>query len=315
MSAAVYLLTGEPFLADEALAKLRDEVGSDPLSDVTFDSGVEVAELIGALQTPSLLGGRRLVVVTGAESLLKEQADAIGTYVEAPSESAVLALVASGKTKVDAVVKRHGAVIALEAPRGRRLVGWIRERARQHGLSVDDKAGWALIDSVGGDLRDLDGALSQLATALGSKARIGAAEVRRAFPRLADERIYAFTDAVGERRIAPAMTALRRLLEQGDEPLVLFGSLVAHIRRMLRVRPFVDQGTRAVADAAGMPEWRAERLAKQARTYKEEELVSALSFLAVTDMELKGEFPSAEAALERAVIQIVGGVRQPTLGV
>ena len=313
MSAAVYLLSGEPFLADETLAKLRREVGSDPLSDVTFGSDAEVAELMGALQTPSLLGGRRLVVIHGAESLLKEQAEAIASYVEAPSDSAVLALVASGKTKVDGAIKKHGAVIALEAPKGRRLVGWVRERARQHGLSVDDKAGWALMDSVGVELRDLDGALSQLATSLGSGGRVGAAEVRRAFPRLADERIYAFTDAVGERRIAPAMTALRRLLEQGDEPLVLFGSLVAHIRRMLRVRPYVDQGTRAVAEAAGMPEWRAERLAKQARTYKEEELVAALSLLATTDMEMKGEFPSPEAALERAVVQIVGGVRQPTL--
>ena len=313
MSAAVYLLTGEPFLAGEALAKLRDEVGSDPLSDVTFDSDVDVAELMGALQTPSLLGGARLVVIHGAESLVKEQAEAISAYVEAPSGSAVLALVSSGKSKVDAVVKKHGAVIALEAPKGRRLVGWVRERARDHAITVDDKGGWALLDSVGVELRDLDAALSQLATSLGSGARIGPAEVRKAFPRLADERIYAFTDAVGERRIAPAMTALRRLLEQGDEPLVLFGSLVAHIRRMLRVRPFVDQGKRAVADASGLPDWRAERLMKQARSYSEEELAHALSILAETDIEMKGDFPSPEAALERAVVHIVGGVKQPTL--
>jgi len=313
MSASVYLLSGEPFLADEAVAKLRRDLGSDPLSDVSFGPDVEVAELMGALQTPSLLGGSRLVVVRGAESLVKEQAEAIAAYVEAPSTSAVLVLVAAGRSKVDAAVKKRGAVVTLEAPKGRRLVGWIRERAREHGITADDKAGWALIDSVGGDLRDLDAALAQLATASGSGGRIGAADVRSAFPRLADERIYAFTDAVGERRIAPAMTALRRLLDQGDEPLVLFGSLVAHIRRMLRVRPYVDQGTRAVAEVAGMPEWRAERLAKQARTYKEEELVEALSLLAATDVEMKGEFPSPEAALERAVVQIVGGVKQPTL--
>ena len=313
MSAAVYLLTGEPFLAGEALSKLRREVGSDPLSDVTFDSDVEVAELMGALQTPSLLGGARLVVVHGAESLLKEQAEAISAYVEAPSGSAVLALVSSGRSKVDAAVKKHGAVITLEAPKGRRLVGWIRERARDHSITIDDRGGWALVDSVGVELRDLDAALSQLATSLGNGAKVGATEVRKAFPRLADERIYAFTDAVGERRIAPAMTALRRLLEQGDEPLVLFGSLVAHVRRMLRVRPYVDQGKRAVADASGLPEWRAERLMNQARSYTEEELAHALTILAETDIEMKGDFPSPEAALERAVVQIVGGVKQPTL--
>lgn len=313
MTASLYLLTGDPFLAEEALAKLRVEVGSDPLSDVTFDADVEVAELMGALQTPSLLGGRRLVVVHGAESLVKDRVEAVAAYAEAPSDSSVLAFVAAGRSKVDAVVKKHGAVVALEAPKGRRLVAWVRERARVHSVTVDDRGAWALLDSVGGELRDLDGALSQLATALGTGARVGVAEVRRAFPRLADERIFAFTDAVGERKIAPAMTALRRLLEQGDEPLVIFGSLVNHVRRLLRARPHVDQGARAVADVAGLPEWRAERLLKQARTYREEELVAALGILAETDIEMKGEFPSPAAALERAVIQIVGGVKQPSL--
>ena len=94
---------------------------------------------------------------------------------------------------------------------------------------------------------------------------------------------------------------------------MLFGSLVAHVRRLLRVRPYVEHGTRAVADVAGLPEWRAERLAKQASAYKEEELVEALSLLAETDIEMKGEFPSPEAALERAVVQIVGRVKQPSL--
>lgn len=313
MTASIYLLSGEQFLAEEALDKLRKEVGSDPLSDVYLDTDFEVADLSGALQTPSLLGGRRLVVIHGAESLVKDQAEAIAAFAEQPSASAVLALVASGKTKVDAAIKKHGAVIALEAPKGRRLVAWIRERARVHSITLDDRAGWALVDAVGGELRDLDGALSQLATALGDGARVGAAEVRAAFPRLADERIFAFTDAVGERKIAAAMTALRRLLEQGDEPLVIFGSLVNHIRRMLRVRPHVDQGKRAVAAIAGMPEWRAEKLANQARMYREEELAEALSVLAETDIEMKGDFPSPAAALERAVVQIVGGVKQPSL--
>ena len=313
MTAPLYLLTGEPFLADEALDKLRREVESDPLSEVSFDADVAAADLVSALQTSSLLGGTRLVIVHGAESLLKEHAEALAHYAEAPSPSSVLALVASGKTKLDAIIKKHGAVVTLEAPKGRRLATWVRERARSHSITIDDKSAWTLIDAVGTELRELDGSLAQLATLKGPGEKIVPADVKGAFPRLADERIYAFTDAVGERRIAPAMTALRRLLDQGEEPLVVFGSLVAHVRRLLRVRRYVDQGTRAVATVAGMPEWRAERLAKQAATYKEEELVSALSLLAETDVELKGDFPSPAAALERAVVQIVGGVKQPSL--
>jgi len=47
----------------------------------------------------------------------------------------------------------------------------------------------------------------------------------------------------------------------------------------------------------------------QLRSYKEEELVDALQMLALTDLDMKGEFPSPEAALERTVMKIVTGTR------
>ncbi|HWC15013.1 MAG TPA: DNA polymerase III subunit delta [Actinomycetota bacterium] len=307
MTASVYLLTGETFLAEEAIDKIRAEHSTDPLSELSFDAGSAAAEILGALQTSSLLGGKRLVVVRAAHELKKEQADAIAGYIEGPSPDSVLVLVANGRTKLDAVVKAHGAIVVLDVPKGRRLVGWVRQRAAEHKLKVDERAAWALIDAVGSELRDLDGAISQLVTSLGPGAHIGAAEVRAAFPRLADERIYAFTDAVGDRKLSEAMTTLRRLLDQGDEPLVLFGSLNAHVKRMLRARRFADRGPKAVGDALGLPGWKAARLQRQAGSYKEEELVAAVATLAETDVEMKGGDLGPAAALERAVIHIVAG--------
>lgn len=306
MSAPVYLLSGETFLAEEAIDRIRAEAGTDPLSEASFGADAAAPEILGALETPSLLGGRRLVVVREANDLAKDAVEALLRYLESPSPSAVLVLVASGRTKLDSAVKGAGR-IALEAPKGRRLVGWIRERGRERKLRVDDRAGWALVDSVGTELRDLDHALQQLSTALGEGAAVGAAEVRTAFPRLADERVFAFQDAVGERRLPVAMTALRRLLEQGDEPLMVFGALSSQIRRMLRARRSADVSAKAVADAMGLPAWRAERLQRQCRSYREEELAGALRVLAATDVEMKGGDLPPEAALERAVVQIVTG--------
>jgi DNA polymerase III subunit delta len=301
----VYLLSGQELLVSEALDKVRADSGADPLSEAAFDSAVAPHELLNALETPSLLGGRRLVVVHGAEGLSKDQIGVVTRYLESPSASSVLVLVAGGRTKLDSAVKKAGALITLEVPRGRRLVGWLRERARTHNLKLDDRAGWAMVDTVGTELRDLDGALAQLSSAFGPGARVGVAEVKKMFARLADERIYVFTDAVGDRRLPIAMATLRRLLEQGEEPLVLFGALTAHVRRMLRVRRHADRGPAAVSDAIGLPNWRAERLARQARLYDEAELVGAMRTLAETDVEMKGGDIPPEAALEGAVVRIV----------
>jgi DNA polymerase-3 subunit delta len=309
MSQPVYLVVGESFLAEEVLDRIRAEESTDPLSEAEFDAKAETAAVIEALTTSSLLGGRRLVIVREADSLVKETAEALTAYLEQPSADSILVLIASGRTKLDPIAKKIGAVVGLDPPKGRRLASWVRERGRSHGLKIDDRAAWALIDSVGSDLRELDGALEQLSTSLGKDARIGPAEVRAAFPRLADERIYVFTDAIGERKLPVAMVALRRLLDQGEEPLVIFGALAAHIRRLLRIRRQVGSGPRAVADALGMPEWRAERMLRQARAYKEEELIDAMETLAGADVDIKGEFPSPEGALERAVVRIVAAAK------
>jgi DNA polymerase-3 subunit delta len=277
------------------------------LSEVAFDPSSEAAELVEALETASLLGDRRLVVIRDAQDLKKEHAEALSAYLESPSPSSVLVLVAAGRTKLDAAVRANGSVVALEAPRGRRLISWLRERARARGLKLDEKSAWALVDAVGNELRDLDGALEQLATGIGPEGSVDVPTVRSMFARLADERIYAFTDAVGDRRLPLATSTLRRLLDQGDEPLVLFGALVAHVRRLLRARRYVDQGARVVGDALGLPTWRAERIQRQARSFTEDELVASMDVLAETDVEMKGDFPSPEGALERAVIRIVTG--------
>jgi DNA polymerase III subunit delta len=305
LSEACYLLAGDPFLVEEALARLRSEKGVDALAETTLDPTASGAELLAAVGTASLLGGRRLVIVTDAQDLKKEQVEALERYLASPSPDTTLVLTASGRTKLDATVKRAGTVLSLDPPKGRALVTWLKRRAAERKIKLDDRGGWALVDAVGTDLRSLDNSLAQLVSAHGEGASVGAKEVRRSFPRLAEERTFALTDAVGERRLPAAMASLRRLLEQGDEPLALFGVLNGHLRRLLRARQVAGDGARAVGETLGMPEWRAERMLKQALSYREEELVAAMSVMAEADIDMKGEFPSPEAALERAVIRII----------
>lgn len=309
MSASSYLLVGDEFLVDEALDRVRSETGSDPLSEAVFDDAAAASDIAEALETRSLLGGRRLVVVHGADRLKADRVERLAAYLADPGTDAVLVLVASGRTKLDAAIKKAGTVVSLDAPRGRALADWVRRRGAAAGLQLDDRAAWALIDAAGSDLRALNGALDQLAAGTGG-GRVGQADVRARFPRLADERMYAFTDAVGERRLAAAMATLRRLLDQGDEPIVVLGALAAHVRRLIRARPHAERGGRGVGEALGLPGWRAERLARQARAFHEDELAGALARLAEADVTIKGGELPAEVALERAVVAIVaGGVR------
>ena len=289
--------------------KLSNEYGTKPAAILSPRSrsrrvppGTRSSEHLG---TASLLGGCRLVIIESAQDMLKEQVEALTRYLESPSPSSVLVLVATGRTKLDAQVKKIGALVSLEAPKGRKLATWVKDRARSKKLKIDERAPWALIEAVGNELRDLDAALDQLGTRLGPEGTIGVPQIKAAFTRHADERIYSFTDAVGERKLPRAMELLRRLYDQGEDPLPLLGALTNHIRRLLRARRHADRGSAAVGDVLGMPGWRAERMATQARSYSEDELVDAMGFLAEADFEMKGGDLPPQAALERAVVKIV----------
>ena len=309
MSYAAYLLVGEAFLQSEAVARIRAEVSADSLSEDSFDASSDVQEIITALETPSLFGGRRLIVVTDAGRLTKVQNQALEAYLRAPSEGSVLVLLSTRSTPLAEAVRNSGVVVALEPPRGRGLVGWVRERARARSLRIDDRAIQALINGAGPDLRELDSALEQLSTRHEAGALISAEEVRKTFGRHAEERIWALTDAVSERKPKESLTALRRLLDQGDDPVFVLGALAAQVRRLLVAKHHAEGGPRAVGSALGLQGYPAQKLHKQAGIYREEELSSALQILAATDLDLKtGELPGvegAEMALERAVVRLL----------
>ena len=309
MSSAAYLLVGDPFLQGEAVEKIRAEVAADSLAEDVFDASSDVHEIVTALETPSLFGGRRLILVHDAGRLTKAQNQVLESYLKAPSEGSVLVLLSTRTTPLVEAVRACGAVVALEPPRGRALVGWVRQRARNRSLRIDDRAAWALIDVIGGDLREIDSALDQLSTRRQEGSVVSLEDVNESFGRHSEEQVWALTDAVSQRKPLEAVTALRRLLEQGNDPVFVLGALAAQVRRLLIAKRHADGGPRAVASALGLHGYPAQKLHRQAGIYREEELTSALQILAETDLDLKtGELPGpegAEMAVERAVVRLL----------
>jgi DNA polymerase III subunit delta len=309
MSRAAYLLVGDPFLQGEAVEKIRAEVAADSLAEDVFDATSDVHEIVTALETPSLFGGRRLILVHDAGRLTKAQNQVLESYIRAPSEGSVLVLLSTRTTPLADAVRSSGAVVALEPPRGRALVGWLRQRARNRSLRIDDRAAWALIDVIGGDLRELDSALDQLSTRRQGGSVVSLEDVNESFGRHSEEQVWALTDAVSQRKPLEAVTALRRLLQQGNDPVFVLGALAAQVRRLLIAKRHADGGPRAVGSALGLHGYPAQKLHRQAGIYREEELTSALQILAETDLDLKtGELPGpegAEMAVERAVVRLL----------
>ena len=121
-------------------------------------------------------------------------------------------------------------------------------------------------------------------------APITADDVRSLVAEAVPASVWAFTDAVGERRAEAALDLLERLLDDTPEP-VLLAVLHRRIRELLELGDRLTAGERLPAAARAMgiaSDYRAQTLATQAKTWASAELAAALDGVLELDAMVKG---------------------------
>ncbi len=301
---SAYLVLGDdPYLVSEAISEALS--GVDQLSVDRFSSEDDPVQIFQALESSSVFGGRRAVVLRGMDEARAEVQRRIAAYLEAPNPACLLILTSARPLpSIAALVRKAGRVV--EAGRGRRsdLFTWLKRKARDGDLRLQGEGMTALVEALGEERMALASALDELALALGRGARVGAEEVRRQFHGRAETKIFALLDAVSSRGAGPALEALHRLLAQGESPQALLSALARHFRLMLLVAE-VPSG-RAAAQTLGLSPWRAEKIFAQAKAFSIPELAEAYRMLARADHRIKtGSEPEA-LTLELTVVAAVG---------
>jgi DNA polymerase III delta subunit len=271
----------------------------------------QLADLNERVATPVMFGGGTLAVVLNAGALVVKNEDRDAFL-------ASLALIASGNALVildasqsgakaptpkrlaDAVASAGGTVRQFRSPKGGALSGWIEAEARDRGLTLALGAAKAIAERVGGFVQEGDAErrhqtriasmeLDKLALYRGVEP-IGPDDVRALVAEAVPGSVWAFTDAVGERRVEPALELLDRLFESTPEP-VLLAVLHRRVRELLETRDRLDAGERlpAIGKAMGIStDYRMEKLRDQAKLWTTAGLIAALDGLVELDAMVKG---------------------------
>ncbi len=298
-----------------------------------------VGELHSRVATPVMFGGGTLAIVTNPGALVVKGEDrdaflaAIGLV--APGNALVIldasdsgAKAPAPKRLADAIAAAGGTVRGFKSPREGALAGWIEVEAHDRGLVLGPGAAKALAERVGGFVREADAErayqtriasmeLDKLALYRGD-APIEADDVRALVAEAVPSSVWAFTDAVGERRAEAALGWLDRLLENTPEPVIL-AVLHRRIRELIETSDRLGSGERlsAIGKAMGVnSEFRMEKLRDQAKRWTTGELIAALDGLADLDAMVKGVpgWDRIEAQRQLAfslwVVDHVGGDRR-----
>jgi DNA polymerase III subunit delta len=310
----VYLLHGSdrPKIT-RAVRRLRERLGEDATEHLSARE-TSGADAVAACNSLGLFVGEgRLVIIDEAERWKAADVKDLAAYLAAPAPATVLALVA-GEIKSDAAlvkaVAKAGQVLTYDVTK-RKLPDWVAEQFARAGAKAEPDACRALIDMVGDNLDELTSETEKLATWAAGET-ITLRDVERMAAGRAETAIFALTDAWGRRDVGAVLRSAEEIMERShrarsSELMRIIASLVSHVGRVRRIAALVDEGMRPseIASRLKVHPFVAEKSARQAGNFSEEELARATVRLAELDAGAKGgsRLP-AELQLERTLVEI-----------
>ena len=207
--------------------------------------------------------------------------EALVSYLEAPAESAVLALYAQGlakNTRLYKAVSKLGksAIIDCSSVSKRDLPSLVGQMAKTHGIALRSDATNLLIDLVGEDTVRIDAELKKLSLASAGGAAITVDDVNRLVGRTTEAKPWEFVDALSERD-AETCVLLRGRMES-TSPYALLAMCITRIRELAMVRGLIARGQlNQITKVVKGPTWKLEKYyPRYARNFTSEELRDAL---------------------------------------
>lgn len=300
----------EEFLADRAIATARRAVRAiEPDADVhDVEPGALQPGQLAELVSPSLFAERRLVILRAAQDLSQPVLGEVEALVRNVPEDVCLVLVHAGGAKGKAlaeVAKKAGAVLmdCAEIKKAGDKLTFINGEFRAAGRRVGQDVCRALLDAVGGDLRELAAACSQLCS--DTEGAIDAGVVQRYYAGRADVTSFHVADMTVEGRTGEALERLRWALASGSGGPGVVGALASTLRGLAKLQSAPrGMGPADLARDLGVPPWKVDLLRRQLRGWTPDGLARALTIAAEADAAVKGGAVSAEYALERALVDI-----------
>jgi DNA polymerase III delta subunit len=257
--------------------------GSGDDGEGTMRGSVE--PLIPALQSGSLFGGRRGVIVVDAHQLLKAEAEVASELIDHLDDTAVVCFVASGSipAPLGKAVKANGETITVKKMRERDAASWLTEAARSRGLRFDSEASGMLLQRFGTDTAALGQALDQLAAVEGP---ITAEEVAGRFRNRPDEPMWHYSDAVAAGKTGEALRRLADFLTHGH-PLQLLAFMESDLKRRAMAAAAPDVETFAGWVGAKPDHYPVQKAWRARNAVSEDHLRRALDALARADLQIK----------------------------
>jgi DNA polymerase-3 subunit delta len=294
----LYLLFGEEdYLRDAAARVIADAVLKDaPLREFNESAyslaTVDVQQALATAEQLPMMASRRVVRITDFSKLREGDEEALARYVARPAETSVVIFVAEDldkRRKLSKTLLEACASVEFARLSDAEAAAWARERLRHLNATADERALRQVVALVGTGVRRLASELEKLATAALPDGHITAELVDELVGRSRELSNFELTDHLIARDRRRALETLRRLLDDGAEPVMLVGLLASSYHRLALAKDLMTRGApeQEVFRVVSMPYNQRKEFLATARRADADELARRIRRIAEADLALK----------------------------
>lgn len=328
--APLYLLYGtEGFLINETKQKLMNNVLTEEEKDFNFatydleETPVETA--IEEAETLPFMGERRLVILhnpiflTGEKKKDKVEHNLarLEAYLSNPSPFTILVFAApyeklDERKKLTKLLKKQAIVAEAKKLNEGELKVWVRDRAAENGVQIDEEAIDLLLALSGANLMMLMNELDKLALYCQDSKRIDQEAVSALASRSLEQNIFDLVDKAVKRNIDQALRIYYDLLKQNEEPIKILAVLAGQFRLIFQVKELGRRGygPPQIAGRLKVHPFRVKLALGQAEKFTEEEIVRIMDRLARADLQMKTSAMDKKVIIELFLLKLSKGIAQ-----
>lgn len=223
----------EPVLAQRAVERAVAILVDPSLRDLAYNAyyadEADPAEIVSVAQTFPFLAERRVVVIHNADHYESENAGKpLIHYLASPSDTTVMLLVAAQidkRSKLYKACEKIGGVVECPELREDELRLWINNEVRARDKTITPGAVEAIVARAGTRLSDVNNAIHVVTGYIGNAPSIREEDVHAACADVAEDEIWALTDAIAASNTHEAVRILRGIIALGKSEFEIMGMI------------------------------------------------------------------------------------------
>ena len=305
-----YLILGsEAALADRALTKISAQLKEEKAEVTTISAADAIVGDISDALAPSLFSERRALIIKDLQDLPEDSRDEITRYLPEPDATTTVIFLhkggVKGKALLDAIKKVKPEIIACEPlKKEAEKEQFVKELFLDSGRKASPGAVAALVGALGGDMRELQQAVSQI-TLDAPAGVIDEKHIDEFHQGRVETTGFDVADATIDGNLPTALISLRSAIETGTDPVMVTSAIASALRSLAKVSGSAS-GAKSfeLAGQLGMAPWQIDKARRQLQGWTPRALSKAVQAIALADAQVKGAATDPIYALEKALATI-----------